>query len=59
MNKIFKMNTNTAFVIYIILDTLFAGMGMGVPFFCILSRFPVGWYLANRLKFSDKVQTVF
>jgi hypothetical protein len=28
------------------------GMGMGVPFFCILLGFPVGWYIAERLTLS-------
>jgi hypothetical protein len=52
MSNIFKINTKTAFVIYIILDTLFAGIGMGVPFFCILFGFPMGWYLAKRLSIN-------
>ena len=50
MRGIFKINKKSSFVIYIVLDTLFVGMGMGVPFFCILFGFPVGWYLAKRLK---------
>jgi hypothetical protein len=54
MNKIFKINIKGAFVAYIILDTFFAGMGMGVPFFCILFGFPVGWYLSKRLLLSKK-----
>lgn len=53
MNKIFKINAKTAFVIYLILNTLFAGIGMGVPFFCILFGFPVGWYLTKRLSNSE------
>lgn len=52
MNKLFKINTKTAFVIYILIDTLFAGIGMGVPLLCILLGFPVGWYLAKRLTLS-------
>lgn len=52
MNKIFKLNKRKAFGVYIILDTFFVGMGMGVPFFCILFGFPVGWYLAKRLQNS-------
>lgn len=47
MGEIFKVKT--AFIIYIVLDTLLAGAGMGVPFFCILSGFPVGWYVVRRL----------
>ena len=54
MIKISKINTKTTFVIYIILDTLFVGIGMGIPFFCILFGFPVGWYLAKRLTLSEK-----
>ncbi len=55
MNKISKMNAKKVFVIYIVLDTIFVGMGMGVPLFCILFGFPVGWYLAKRLT-SQKLQ---
>ena len=54
MNNIFKINTKAAFAFYIILDTLFVGMGMGVPFFCILFGFPVGWYLAKRLTLFER-----
>lgn len=47
--NIYKISKKTTFIVYIVLDVLFAGMGMGVPFFCILLGFPVGWYLAKRL----------
>lgn len=47
--NIYKISKKTTFIVYIVLDVLFAGMGMGVPFFCILMGFPVGWYLAKRL----------
>lgn len=54
MNNIFKINIKAAFAFYIILDTLFVGMGMGVPFFCILFGFSVGWYLAKRLTLFER-----
>lgn len=54
MNKLFKLNKKTAFVVYLIIDTLFVGIAMGIPFFCILFGFPVGWYLAKRLTASGK-----
>ncbi len=54
MNNIFKINIKAAFAFYIILDTLFVGMGMGVPFFCILFGFPAGWYLAKRLTLFER-----
>jgi hypothetical protein len=50
MGDILKINKKTSFVIYIVLDTLLVGMGMGVPFFCILFGFPAGWYLSKSLK---------
>lgn len=33
---------------YIIIDVLCVGAGMGVPIFCILLGFPAGWYIAGR-----------
>ncbi|MBM4241550.1 MAG: hypothetical protein FJ150_07830 [Euryarchaeota archaeon] len=54
MNKIFKIKKKIAFVVYIILDTLFVGMGMGVPIFCILFGFPVGWYITKCLTRSNR-----
>ncbi len=50
--NIYKINKKTIFIVYVILDTLLVGLGMGVPFFCILFGFPVGWYIAKRLKLS-------
>ena len=49
MKNYSKINPKTAFIIYIILDTVLVGMGMGIPFFCILFGFPMGWYLAKRV----------
>jgi hypothetical protein len=54
MNKLFKINKKTAIAVYIVIDTLAVGMGMGIPFLCILLGFPVGWYLANRLTLFEK-----
>ena len=55
MSNIFKINKKAVFVIYIILDTLLVGMGMGIPFFCILLGFPAGWYIAKRLTLSKRL----
>ncbi|MGZ7209628.1 MAG: hypothetical protein ACXVHV_07105 [Methanobacterium sp.] len=52
--NVFKINKRIAFIAYILLDTLFVGLGMGVPFFCILFGFPVGWYLSKRLTLSKR-----
>ena len=35
---------------YILMDLLLAGLGMGVPVFCILFGFAVGWFTAMRAR---------
>jgi len=35
--------------LYVFLDIICIGMGMGVPFFCILLGLPLGWYIVKRL----------
>lgn len=54
MNKFLKMNKKIIIVVYVFLDLIFVGLGMGVPFFCILFGLPVGWYLSKRLTLSKK-----
>lgn len=54
MNKVFTINKKAGFLTYMIIDTFLVGIGMGVPFFCILLGFPVGWYLAERSFLSGK-----
>lgn len=49
MDRILKLNFKIVLVIFIIIDLVCVGMGMGVPIFCILFGFPVGWYIAGRL----------
>ncbi len=38
-----------AAVLYVALDVLCVGMGMGVPIFCIALGFPTGWVLAGMV----------
>jgi len=54
MNKLLKMSKKKFYVIYIIFDMFFVGVGMGVPFFCILLGFPVGWYIAKQKSLNQK-----
>ncbi|MBC8184743.1 hypothetical protein H8E88_26925 [candidate division KSB1 bacterium] len=54
MKNIFKIKTRTAFISYLILDLICVGMGMGVPIFCILFGFLVGWYNARTMPSSSK-----
>ncbi|MDZ7370510.1 MAG: hypothetical protein ONB12_04985 [candidate division KSB1 bacterium] len=49
MRKVFLLKTGWALVIFAFLDLVCKGLGMGVPFFCILLGLPVGWYLAGRI----------
>ena len=48
MNRVLKLNTRTAFAIFVIVDLVCVGVGMGVPLACILFGFFVGWYIAKR-----------
>ena len=54
------MNLKIAFSLFFILNLLCIGAGMGVPIFCILFGFVVGWYIAARLSEGGKsTGTVF
>ena len=48
MDRILRLNTKTAFAIFVIVDLVCVGVGMGVPLACILFGFFVGWYIAKR-----------
>jgi hypothetical protein len=45
----FKMKLGWTLLIFLVLDTVCVGMGMGVPIFCILFGFPVGWVIAGLI----------
>lgn len=45
IEKIFSLRTRNIFILYVVLDFLCMGLGMGVPFFNILFGFIVGWFL--------------
>ncbi len=49
MKKIVGLRPIWLFVIFAILDTMCIGMGMGVPIFCILFGFVVGWVAARHI----------
>ena len=44
MKKLLALKPLKLLAIYVILDTICVGMGLGVPIFCILFGFIVGWY---------------
>jgi hypothetical protein len=49
MNKLINLKIKNAIILYLLIDIICAGMGMGVPIFCILLGFPVGWYITKRV----------
>ncbi len=63
MVEMYKIKPWLAYVIFIGLDTICVGMGMGVPIFCIFFGFVVGWYIARaailRTGKTDKVIATF
>jgi len=52
MDKIFKLDLKIAFLIFVLIDLICIGMGMGVPIFCVLFGFLVGWYISRRITLS-------
>ena len=46
--KTFGQNAVGVFIAYAVIDGLCAALGMGVPLFCILLGFSVGWFNAVR-----------
>jgi hypothetical protein len=49
MRKLFGLRPIFVFGIFVVLDILCIGMGMGVPIFCILFGFPVGWFAVKYI----------
>jgi hypothetical protein len=49
MHRLFALKPAWALGVFIILDTICVGMGMGVPIFCILFGFVVGGYIVRNI----------
>jgi len=54
MEKLIKLNAKIAAGLYIVIDIICVGVGMGVPIFCILLGFPLGWYIVKRISASTE-----
>lgn len=54
VNRLFALKAAWALGCYVVFDTVFAGMGMGVPIFCILFGFPVGWFIVRNINVGTK-----
>jgi hypothetical protein len=48
MDTLLRIKAKTAVYLYLLLDIFCVGAGMGVPIFCILLGFPLGWYITKR-----------
>jgi hypothetical protein len=48
MDRVIRLDAKAAFAIFVIVDLVCVGLGMGVPILCILFGFFVGWYIAKR-----------
>jgi len=49
MQKLLDLKAKTAILLYLLIDLFCVGAGMGVPIFCILFGFPLGWYITGRV----------
>ncbi len=49
LRKLLAVRPLVALGLYVFVDIICIGMGMGVPFFCILLGLPLGWYIGKRL----------
>ncbi len=45
MAKLTALKPLWALLLFTLINVIFIGMGMGVPFFCILMGIPLGWFL--------------
>jgi uncharacterized oligopeptide transporter (OPT) family protein len=54
MINLSKLNRKWLCVIFIVMDTICVGMGMGVPIFPIILGFFVGWYLADHVTYNQQ-----
>ncbi len=52
MKKLIELNSKIIVTAYILIDVICVGAGMGVPIFCILLGFPLGWYITRRISVS-------
>jgi hypothetical protein len=52
MNNLYRLRPLWQLLIFVLLDTLLVGMGMGLPIFCILFGFVLGWFLVKCTTFT-------
>ena len=54
MERLIKLDAKVAVILYMVIDIICVGAGMGVPIFCILLGFPLGWYIVKRISISTE-----
>jgi hypothetical protein len=52
--KLIAMRPHWALLLFILMDVILIGMGMAVPFFCILMGIPLGWFLVLYVTAREK-----
>jgi hypothetical protein len=56
ITKLIALKPLWALALFTLLDIICIGMGMGIPFFCILFGLPVGWYLVRHVTATTTTQ---
>lgn len=60
MEKLLRLPPRWKFILFAVVDVICVGMGMGVPIFCILFGFVVGWFLVKSITHTiSDVQQIF
>ncbi len=60
ISRIDKLKLKTVFLLFVVLDMICMGMGMGVPIFNIVFGFLVGWYIARRISLNpNEMKDIF
>jgi hypothetical protein len=54
MKKLITLSTKIVVILYLLIDIICVGAGMGLPIFCILFGFPLGWYITKRVSASSE-----
>lgn len=49
MERLIKLDARVVVISYMVIDIMCAAAGMGVPIFCILLGFPLGWYITKSM----------
>lgn len=53
MSRLLGLRSSWMFILFVIVDIISIGMGMGVPIFCILFGFFIGWFSVKLITTSN------